>query len=109
MSSPLEWFNAVRTFCILLASGSVLSSFMTPILPLNISVEYKTPELDIKREKYRMLRIWKEVYYKNKHIRSSICKKRLYEKYKKRFFKNKNIRYILRNRIIYRNNNDTEK
>lgn len=108
MPSPFEWFDAIRTFCILLASGSVISSFMTPILPLNMSAEYKTPELDIKREKYRMLRIWKEIYHKSKKMKSNSCKKRLYENYKKRFFKNKDIRYNLRNRIIYRNNNDAE-
>jgi len=108
MPSPFEWFDAIRTFCILLASGSVISSFMTPILPLNMSAEYKTPELDIKREKYRMLRIWKEIYHKSKKMKSNSCKKRLYQNYKKRFFKNK-VRYNLRNRIIYRNNNDAEK
>jgi len=108
MQSPFEWFNAIRTFCILLSSYSLISPFIIPILPLNMLEEPKKTELDIKSEKNRMWRIWKEVYQKRKQKINNNFKKNLDKKYKKYYFSDEIVRYNLRNRTIYRINQSTE-
>ena len=108
MPSIFELFQHVRTFCVLITM--LTTGYRLPILFPNV-VTMSKPDVEVEQD--RMMRIWKKVentwktrtaerrnrtkfYQPFIHKRRNVCKKLVY----------KQLRYRLRNRLVYRNDDD---
>jgi hypothetical protein len=109
MTTIFELFQHVRT-CLTLITMLTAGYYHLPILFPNIDTMSKS---DVEVEQDRMMRIWKNVentwktrtaerrnrtkfYQPFIHKRRNVCKKLVY----------KQVRYRLRNRLVYRNDDD---